>query len=43
MIRRVGGEHRSTIDLIMEAGEFLLTKVAYLYTECFQECTVPET
>ena len=38
---KAGGEDGITIDLIIDAGDVVLIKLARLYTNCFQTCSVP--
>ena len=39
---KAGGDDDLTIDLIMDAGDFLLIKLAKLYTKCIQEMSIPK-
>ena len=39
---KAGGEDDLTIDLIIDAGDFLLIKLAKLYTKCIKEMSIPK-
>ena len=38
---KAAGEDGLTIDLIIDGGDFLIIKLADLYTKCLQECSIP--
>ena len=40
---KAGGADGFLIDLIKDAGDFLLDKLAVLFSKCLQNCTVPST